>query len=352
MCNMYTYNTNNLTQNIQILFLIFLLLLFTYSIKVKRTATLKYDFTLEDIKCYKGIFSVFIVLDHIWMQRPIVSLSFFHECAVILVSIYFFFSGYGVTLSTIRNQEYMGKRFWKKRFRVLVLPMFIADFGMYVWRVKHGFRINYIQYLIGKELPNYQTWYIREVLICYFFFYILTVKRISPKLLVIVCGTFITMLNIILYLLGFGYAWYGSDYGFLLGIVWGFVRGGVFYKFREVKIGSITMISLVLTGAFSIIYKIVGKENVFNILLTRNMMTFTATILFISIASFLVIKTKKYDVISSVSMEIFLLHMLILEVVMEVRIWSNDFTFVMCVLAGVVLVSNIYHRILKKCKIL
>lgn len=338
----------NLIQNILIVAFLVGLLRVTYTFQQKKSIALEYGLSIEETQCWKGLLSLFIVLDHLWMRYNIVSLAIFHESAVIIVSIFFFFSGYGVCVSTVKNPDYMGLDFWEKRIKYLVLPMVIVDFIMFLWRYLCGLRIDFaliFHYLTGKELFNGQTWYIRELLLCYFFFYLLVKMRLSPRAIIAGCIICITLMNIVLFLCGYGYNWYGSNYGFCLGIGAGYLDGRRCETERK-REPFVMITSFVLTAVFSILYKCVGKEITWNILFTRNAMTFTATILFICVAGRLIIKPGICDKVSSVSMEIYLIHMIVIKLCMEIGLERQPIVLVSIVLIAVIFLGNLYHRFL------
>lgn len=218
-----------ISQNLLIFIFLIGVVTFTYSFQIEKTNVLKINFSLEEVQCYKGIFALFIVLDHLWMQCNMISLTLFHESAVILVSIFFFFSGYGISIKAVRNPDYMGIGFWKKRITGLVLPMLIVDLVMMMYQYVHGRNLDLKTlsgYLTGKELFNVPTWYIRELLICYICFYFLVKRNLKPKTVIFGCAGFLTVMNLVLFLCGYGYEWYGSNYGFIIGLFFGYLAGG------------------------------------------------------------------------------------------------------------------------------
>lgn len=224
-------------QNLLIAVFILGLLLIMYSFQKAKDVPLKIQFSLEESKCWKGLFSLFIVMDHLWMYYNMPTLAVFHESAVIIVSIYFFFSGYGLSISTMNNQDYIGSDFWKKKVRYLVFPMVVVDFIMLTWRCFYGLRIDLswlFRYVLGRELPNAQTWYIRELLICYFLFYILVKMRFKARGIIAGCIIGITLMNILLFIHNYWYNWYCSSYGFVLGVCFGYSEGGAEMRFKEV----------------------------------------------------------------------------------------------------------------------
>lgn len=317
-----------------------------YSFHFDKNNILKCSFQENETQCWKGLFALFIVLDHLWMQHNMIALTLFHESAVIIVSIYFFFSGYGVGINSMKRSDYMGLEFWKKRVLGLILPMVMVDSVMFIWKYFCGIEINgstILDYLTGKMLFNVQTWYIRELMICYLILHIMSKIFSKPKKIVIGCIICITLMNLVLFVCGYGYQWYGSSYGFIIGLYLAYSGGGGYTRVQQKKVSlsHLSAITLALTGLFSLIYKVVGRDVAWNVLITRNAMTFIATILFICILSVCTIKSRSFDKVSQISMEIYLIHMFVIEIYMKLEM--SPFILVVAVLITVVILSHLVH---------
>lgn len=342
---------SELFQNIVVIAFIIIALLSNYSFCFERHNILKCYFHEKETQCWKGLLALFIVLDHLWMQHNMISLALFHESAVIVVSIYFFFSGYGVGINTLKRPNYMGLAFWRKRVVCLILPMIIVDFAMFIWKCFYGMEMNgsiILDYLTGKTLFNVQTWYIRELMICYLIFNVMSKMFSEPKKIVVGCLICITLMNLVLFMCGYGYQWYGSSYGFIIGIYFAYSGGGYANaRQKKISLSRLTVIAFLLTGLFSLIYKIVGRDVAWNILITRNAMTFMATILFICFLSVCTIKSRSFDRISQISMEIYLIHILVIEIYVKLGLEIYPIILVASVMVTVVVLGHLVHRCFK-----
>ena len=106
------------------------------------------DFLSKDsTKSLCGIAALFIIFHHIAQEWPFYGVTreliFFNDIGFLLVSIFFFTSGYGLTLNADRDPGYM-EGFGRKRILALLLPFYVANIL---------FALNYIA--VGKaSLPK------------------------------------------------------------------------------------------------------------------------------------------------------------------------------------------------------
>ena len=88
------------------------------------------DFLSKDsTKSLCGLASLFIIFHHIAQEGPFCSLTkeldFFYDIGYLLVSVFFFCSGYGLTLNA-SSGDYV-KSFGKKRMPVVLVPFFVNN---------------------------------------------------------------------------------------------------------------------------------------------------------------------------------------------------------------------------------
>ena len=75
-----------------------------------------------------GLASVFIIFHHIAQEGPFCSLThelgFFYDIGFLLVTIFFFCSGYGLTRNVDTNPGYM-KTFPRRRLHTVIIPFYV-----------------------------------------------------------------------------------------------------------------------------------------------------------------------------------------------------------------------------------
>ena len=84
----------------------------------------------ESTKSLCGLASLLIIFHHIAQEGPFVSLTgelgFFYDIGFLLVSVFFFTSGYGLTLSADRDPEYM-RSFAVRRLPAVLVPFLVNN---------------------------------------------------------------------------------------------------------------------------------------------------------------------------------------------------------------------------------
>lgn len=84
----------------------------------------------DSTKSVCGLASLFIIFHHIAQEGPFVSLThelgFFYDIGFLLVSVFFFTSGYGLTLNADRDPDYM-KSFARRRLPEVTVPFYVNN---------------------------------------------------------------------------------------------------------------------------------------------------------------------------------------------------------------------------------
>lgn len=166
----------------------------------------------------KGVMAIIIVLHHMSLQG-IESLAQFFSWGAPIVSVFFFISGYGLSLSFFsKGNTYLSNFISHRIFRNLLLP-FILAWALYRiinWRVLPDL-VTEIDNLVFKGIPLLpHSWYVFAIFLFYIFFYIACklCKRNFP---------FVILALTIIYILiceyaGFDRCWYISSIAFPTGI--------------------------------------------------------------------------------------------------------------------------------------
>lgn len=197
-----------------ILFVSCICLLYLLSLFSKKTENLNKGKT----SVLKGVMAVIIVLHHMSLQG-IESLAQFFSWGAPIVSVFFFISGYGLSLSFFsKGNTYLSNFISHRIFRNLLLP-FILAWALYRiinWRVLPDL-VTEIDNLVFKGIPLLpHSWYVFAIFLFYIFFYIACklCKRNFP---------FIILALTIIYILiceyaGFDRCWYISSLAFPTGV--------------------------------------------------------------------------------------------------------------------------------------
>ena len=187
---------------------------------------------LTQSKAILGFFAVLIVLHHLVQTIGPENASIFiflENFGICLVSVFFFFSGYGLIRSLKQKPDYL-KSFLKKRLPGVVIPFYICIFIFYIVGLltgKHYGLTESIGYLTGFILLNTHMWYIVEIILFYLVFYLIyrfVKKRKTAFLLMTAFLILFTIGSLLLCHGKFwfqGEWWYNSSLIFALGILFG-----------------------------------------------------------------------------------------------------------------------------------
>ncbi len=135
--------------------------------------------------CIKGIAAIFIMLGHYVMDYPWYITMFFS--GHLWVAVFFFFSGYGLKYSYQNKHNYLNN-FILKKAKQIYLPFFIAEsvYAVSLALISKSISISNIYNLLlsclGLRLSNGSLWYVVEILVIYFVFY-LSKKLLKNRLL-------------------------------------------------------------------------------------------------------------------------------------------------------------------------
>lgn len=223
-------------------FLVILLLAVTFY-KIKITL----PFSALDGECmsvsscnsYRGFFALVVILHHIAQRTsPPVLLEDFLRVGFLAVSVFFFFSGYGLQKKNISDPQY-SHGFLIKRIPTVLIPYTIMSFvywGEYAllgdFRTIADVWHNFIAY--GDPIVWF-SWYVVSILVFYFAFYLL-MKICRKNNLAMLAGGIIYYA---LYVwtcrkLGFGIWWYNSAFIPVFGIMWATYEKQIFALCKKI----------------------------------------------------------------------------------------------------------------------
>lgn len=154
----------------------------------------------ESSNCMKGMAALLIVFSHAhFYSTDFGLLKLFKPFGFIGVSLFFFYSGYGVMCQYISNVKYLNG-FLLKRFRSVYIPYLIATL-MYTFFVRNQ-NVSYTLlikniFLMDRVLPF--AWYVPVILVWYLLFFEVLKLINDPKR---ACVIFLCV-NILWYILGY-----------------------------------------------------------------------------------------------------------------------------------------------------
>lgn len=190
--------------------------------------------SLDKSKAIQGFAAVAIIVHHLAQElaQEAGAIVFFTELGVLFVGIFFFFSGYGLYTSLKTKENYL-KGFLKKRLVTILVPFYMCILVFTAAACICGTRFTPLQLLgvlSGWSLINQHMWYIVEIAILYFAFYIIYRLIKNRTAATVVMGIFVIAMMAGSLMLAHGKDmsasgwfqgewWYNSSFLFVIGII-------------------------------------------------------------------------------------------------------------------------------------
>lgn len=172
--------------------------------------------------CIKGLSILVVILHHISlrMQHP-GSMLIYTKFGYLAVSMFLFFSGYGLMISKLKKQNYF-KGFFSKRLSKVYIPFIIINMITLIALVaiyNANFNIKQIIFnILGLSLIDSTQWFVITIMVFYVFFYLsfrfLSLK-VAPHVLLALTGIYFFSLL----LFAFRFQWiYNTAFCFPIGV--------------------------------------------------------------------------------------------------------------------------------------
>ena len=337
-----------------ILLILFMVLLFS-SFKITNNTNTSY-LDIKNTTHIKGLCALLITIHHLAydmnnlfiLYEPIKYIGF------ILVSLFFFFSGYGLMNGLLNKKDYL-KGFISKRLLFLLLPYLIVIICYYCIILFQGQSINIFKFiymmLFAKRLGA--TWFVTAIMTLYIMFYIIFSNFNIKK------GTNIFLWLIIIYviissIINIPSQWFSSIIGFWYGL---------YYKNNEEKLYN-KLSSKYTKNLFTFLFlfvtlfvsRLVISMFVTDTELLHGVFRNVISILFITSCLLLFMKIKFNNNVllwfGSISYEIYLVHPFILSILKSFN-YGDSIHVILSILLTIIFayILNKFSSIIKKIQI-
>lgn len=341
-----------MTQLFLLFFPILLLFVCLYKAKMHDGSTSEYTvLSAEGSKIYKGLFALIVVLHHISLkiQNGGVVYSQFMKIGYLAVSVFFFFSGFGLMRQHMLKEDY-GKNFFRKRLPKVLVPFltailfYIAVYAVLgiVYEPKALIR----KILNGGFIPY--SWFVVCIIIFYIFFgIIIKVLKTHYYCVLAAVGIFCVLWIPACGVLRFGSEWYMSTHLLVFGVL-------VAIKYEEIKkfvSNHIFACLLPVSLIFLIIYAMQGKIiNLINKQVFEYAYSFVETIVFVMLlllVSFKVsVGNKLLKFFGNCSFEIYLFQGMFIKILFNTKgMLSNEFMYALLCISCTILLAAIMNFI-------
>ncbi len=302
-------------------------------------------------KCLKGICAVEIMLGHLGLFIDSPFLYPFRKAGILVVGVFFFLSGYGLTIKAKRDIGVLQKDMRNKIAHLLgwlfMTNIIYMMYDIFFQHEKYSLA-KAIQTILGIGLINYPSWYLYELILFYILFMLLNrwIPQYLPSVLIIVTIVCIH----IGYCTGMGDPWYGSSLCFPLGIVCQILETKFIAVFSDKPWkywGTLVVLAVCLLLGLGGFY-IWGEETYIGNVFCRNLASLAFTALIYFVLYRFMVKGKIYLWISDISLHIYLLHMLVIEVFLKWEVFKiNELLGIICVIVVTIFTAKMVSLVTK-----
>lgn len=330
------------------IFIVLLVLFFVW--KIKFVSINDEYLSYKSSMAMRGFFMMLVMCHHL-AQYTSGGMFFGHFVRIgfLTVSIFFFFSGYGLQKRHMSDDDYK-KTFLKKRIPAIVIPYLIMTLVVWIVRAIGGkvFSLADIVVLFfkGEAIVPF-SWYFTNILVFYLAFYLI-MKLFGNKHHFMIVGAFACYLIWILICKKAGYDvwWYCSSHLFVVGMVWAKYEKTILEFIKKHYFSSLG----ILIGAFFVcivLYLLMSRYNQFidAVAVTK----INIAVLFVLAVLLFSLKVKIgnpiLDFFGKISFELYLSHGMFIWLFN--RVIDNDVLKSVFIILSSVLFAVVLHKALK-----
>lgn len=259
--------------------------------------------SLNTTNCVKGLLAVCILLHHIARALPDNSLlSIFQHIGGIVVSLFFFYSGYGLMIQCQTKTDYE-KTFLVKRIPTLLIPYIIVT-PLYMWICGVDFKEMLINLVYGLPVVN-NSWFVIHILLFYIVFWgLMILCKKDVHLMFITASAAIALWVYFTFTNGASLYWYNCSHILILGMIWS-IYGEQFVKCVKQNYIFALMSFILFFISFYYLSRIAEGITLYwlrNIMYIMFVLTCLTLLLKIPVQHYIL------DYLGSISFEIYLIH--------------------------------------------
>lgn len=361
------------------IYLLGLLVILFAGCKMAKKKTLHEDFLDYPIaKALQGFAALAIILHHVTQDvtqygahnKGIIGIL--NDTGVLFTGMFFFFSGYGLIISLLNKKDYM-KGFLKKRLATVMIPFYVCNLLFVGVSYATGYKATsqeWMTYASGGILMNDQMWFIIELAILYFAFFLIFKKGKSGIKQFAIMAIFITVMTTMSLLSGHdslqgtlglwfhGEWWYNTTWLFFVGMLVAKHKDSIF-AFAKKSYVWLLPVSIVVTVVlyFATMYMLgtmgYWKESAtypgylekFLTMLVQCSFVIVFVLTFVLITMKVQFKNKVLSFMGTIALETYLIQNIF---IVNFTNMKNDLLFFAAVYAGTIVAAVIVHGVNKK----
>lgn len=261
----------------------------------------------------------------------------------ILVAVFFFISGYGLSYGMRNKQNYL-EGFFRKRLFPVLIPYWIVNtinIIFYLCKGKVFTPIQYVLSYIGFDIIT-GTWFVTSILVLYFIFWLAYKSKKSDMIFgLCLIGYCVSCIRLELHT-----SYTASIAGFFLGVIWNKIDKRIIAWIRE----KYCLKLFIVLGTFSILFigrlylSAKGLDNEIVQLIFRNFISVLFILSMIAITQKIQFTSKMLGGLGNISYELYLVHYVLLTMFSS----PNSNIYMIAILGGGILLSTLLWNVDKK----
>ncbi|MBQ6334471.1 MAG: acyltransferase [Erysipelotrichaceae bacterium] len=303
-------------------------------------------FSLRNSVVLRGLLSLLVVFDHLApLYGKGVIMPLFGELGFIAVGVFFFLSGYGLMKQNLVRTDYH-KGFIRKRLFKILIPYlcFTILYGLYYLLIGEAYSVVEVllAFVKGDPIVSY-SWYIMEILLIYPIFYLSLLLCKKGGIRILLFNMFsCALLCLLFWVLAYRDVWYRSTYMYIAGLACALYEKQLIRYLK--RYWAITM-------SFSLIFVFIlyGQRHLF---VLRQL---CIQVLLMGLSYRFAFKNRFLEFTGSISLELYMVHGLVIKAVRRFISSEADLYGVMLILAfsyvGAWLMRILFEKIVFKRKI-
>ena len=300
----------------------------------------------ENTEALKGLAILLIILHHITQALESPGLmSPFIGFGYMGVAIFFFLSGYGLSMSGLAKRNYTDSFFRRRIFRVWLpyVLVNIVSLGVAIVCYHQSYSIHgFIFYALGIRMFDGVTWFVYAIMFFYLLFY-LCFNYFSVKHAILALFTCVFLYASILHFFHFGANLINSAFAFPLGVLIAHAKMQIFTWLRSCYTKCLLGVLVIFAGFYLLgIYPAALGLHVKTWIGISQILSMNALVLFVCvILCKLELHSRSMVFIGGVSYEMYLIHMKVRYIYFGTYEGNDIFVYLLLT----ILISVVFKRI-------
>lgn len=303
----------------------------------------QYDFLSKSMTTIeKGISALLIVFHHlaqsIYLPKYFIIMDYI---GFILVAVFFFISGYGLTQSIETKANYLSC-FFQRRILPLMIPYWIVITCKMIYLISSSEfdAWKFVVSWFGIDMIG-GMWFVTAILILYFLFWICYKPVLQGKMswntATVILAVLVVGYCFVCQLLNLHSSYTASISAFLMGVVWKRCvqsRFDQYLTYNYYKKLALLSVAFMLLFSIRLVLSYYGIDNEWLHILFRNIISISFVLVVLAFTKEFELKSRLFGVLGKFSYEIYMIHFVLLQILNPYVKNTNVYVFLIFILTG------------------